>query len=80
VGGKPQPFPPIPTSDQGRYVMCGTFAPLPSPLMGEGSGGGEDSTRSPIPTFPAKRGRGSDLPLSAPFEGKGRVEGGVTGR
>jgi hypothetical protein len=33
----------------------------------------------PIPTFPRQGGRGIDLPLSAPFEGKGRVEGGVTG-
>jgi hypothetical protein len=40
--------------------MCGTCEPLPSALMGEGSGGGEDRTPSP-----AKGGRGLDLALSA---------------
>jgi hypothetical protein len=53
-------------ADKGRYVMRVTFELLPSLLMGEGSGGGEDSTSSP-PTHPSptKGGRGMYLPLSA---------------
>jgi hypothetical protein len=44
-----------------------TFEPLPSPLMGEGAGGGEDCTSSPpSPPSPAPRQGGrSNLPLSA---------------
>jgi hypothetical protein len=38
--------------------MRATFDPLPSPLMGEGSGEGEDSNSSPIPTFPRQGGKG----------------------
>jgi hypothetical protein len=38
--------------------MCGTFEPLPSPLTGEGAGGGEDSTSSPHPTFHRQWGKG----------------------
>jgi hypothetical protein len=38
--------------------MCTTFEPLPSPLMGEGAGGGEDSTSSPHPNLPPPRGEG----------------------
>jgi hypothetical protein len=38
--------------------MCGSFEPLPSPLTGEGSGGGEDRTPSPLPTFPRQGGKG----------------------
>jgi hypothetical protein len=34
--------------------MCTTFEPLPSPLMGEGAGGGEDSTSSPHPNLPPR--------------------------
>jgi hypothetical protein len=46
--------------------MCSTCEPLPCPLMGEGSGGGEDSTSSPpSQPSPTKGGRGIDLPLSA---------------
>jgi hypothetical protein len=53
--------------------MCGTFEPLPSPIKGEGSGGGEDSPSSPpSPPSPAKGGRGLDLPLSAPGGGGSR--------
>jgi hypothetical protein len=33
-----------------------TFEPLPSPLMGEGAGGGEDGTSSPHATLPPHRG------------------------
>jgi hypothetical protein len=39
-------------ADRGRSVMCGSFAPLPTPSMGEGVGGGEDSTSSPHPDLP----------------------------
>jgi hypothetical protein len=46
-------------ADTGRYVMHVTFEQLPSPLMGEGSGGGEDSTSSPHPHLPPRRGKGS---------------------
>jgi hypothetical protein len=38
--------------------MCGTFEPFPSPLMGEGSGGGEDSPSAPHPNLPPPRGEG----------------------
>jgi hypothetical protein len=49
---------------------------LPSPLMGEGSGGGEDRTSfPPSPPSPAKGGRGLDLPLSALPPGEGWGEG-----
>jgi hypothetical protein len=42
------------------------FEQLPSPLMGEGAGGGEDSPSSPpSQPSPAKGGRGIYLPLSA---------------
>jgi hypothetical protein len=66
-------------ADRGRSVMCGSFAPLPTPSMGEGVGGGEDSPPSPLPNLPpfppsqpspAKGGRGIDLPLSAAQEGR----------
>jgi hypothetical protein len=47
--------PPPRGADRGGYVMCGTSEPPPSPSMGEGSGGGEDSTSSPLsPPSPAK--------------------------
>jgi hypothetical protein len=32
-------FPPPWRANWGRYVMCATFELLPSPLMGEGTGG-----------------------------------------
>jgi hypothetical protein len=32
--------------------MCGTFEPLPSPLMGEGGVGVRTVPLPPIPTFP----------------------------
>jgi hypothetical protein len=38
---------------------------LPSPLTGEGSGGGEASVPSPIPTFLRQGGKGYVPPLSA---------------
>jgi hypothetical protein len=61
--------------------MCGTFEPLPSPLMGEGLGGGEDSTSSPpSPPSPVKGGRGIDLPVSAPIEGEGTSRCGLSNR
>jgi hypothetical protein len=54
--------------------MCGTFEPCPSPLMGEGSGGGEDSPSSPPSRpSPAEGGRGLDLALSTPRRGMLRV-------
>jgi hypothetical protein len=74
--------------------MCGTFEPLPSPLMGEGSGGGEDSTSSPPSDLPPPRGegvltypcqpsprggRGIDPSLSALPPGEGQGEGGRAG-
>jgi hypothetical protein len=52
--------------------MRATVEPLPSPLMGEGSGGGEASA-PPIPTFPRQRGRGICLPLSALTGGQRRL-------
>jgi hypothetical protein len=56
-------------ADTGRYVMHVTFEQLPSPLMGEGSGGGEDSTSSPpSPPSPAK-GEGV---LTSPCQPRGR--------
>ena len=54
--------------------MCGTFEPLPSPLMGEGAGGGEDHTSSPHPNLPPLRGEGVFTPLVSPLMGKGRYE------
>jgi hypothetical protein len=39
--------------------MCGTCELLPSPLMGEGSGGGEDRTSSPHPDLPPPGGEES---------------------
>jgi hypothetical protein len=48
-------------ADRGRSAMCSTFAPLPSPLMGEGAGGGESSTSS-LPSQPSPpAGRKNDL-------------------
>jgi hypothetical protein len=38
-------------ADRGRYVMCVAVEELPSPLTGEGSGGGDPCALSPIPTF-----------------------------
>jgi hypothetical protein len=74
-----EPIPSLP-ADRARYVMCGTFEPLPSPLMGEGSGGGEDRTSSPpSQPSPAKGGRGIDLPLSALPPGEGQGKGGRAG-
>jgi hypothetical protein len=43
-------------ADKGRYVMRATFELFPSPLMGEGSGGGEGSPSSPIRPFPRQGG------------------------
>jgi hypothetical protein len=63
-GGKPCRYssPPSPSpvegADRGRYVMRATFEPLPSPIKGEGSGGGEDRTASPHPHLPPPRGKG----------------------
>jgi hypothetical protein len=46
-------------ADRGRYVMRVTCAPLPSPLMGEGVGGGVGPVLfPPIPTFPRQGGKG----------------------
>jgi hypothetical protein len=45
-------------ADKDRYFMRITLEQLPSPLMGEGSGGGEDSTSSPHPHLPPPRGEG----------------------
>jgi hypothetical protein len=46
--------------------------PLPSPLMGEGSGwGGARAPSPPSHPSPAKGGRGIDLPLSAFARGEG---------
>jgi hypothetical protein len=57
-------------ADKGRYVMRVTFAPLPSPLMGEGSGGGKDSTSSPPhPYLPPPRGEGVLTYPCQPVEG-----------
>jgi hypothetical protein len=48
-----------------------TFEQLPSPLMGEGSGGGEDGTSSPpSQPSPTQGGRGVYLPLSASSGGR----------
>ena len=38
--------------------MRATFELCPSPLMGEGAGGGEDSPSSPHPHLPPPRGEG----------------------
>jgi hypothetical protein len=38
--------------------MRATCAQLPSPLMGEGVGGGEDRTPSPQPNLPPPKGEG----------------------
>jgi hypothetical protein len=52
--------------------MCGTCEPLPSPLMGEGSGGGEDSSSPPHPNLPPPRGEGV---LTSPCQpSKGRIQ------
>jgi hypothetical protein len=40
-----------------------TFELFPSPLMGEGAGGGEDNNLSPHPPLPPPRGKGY-LPIS----------------
>jgi hypothetical protein len=46
-----------------------TFELFPSPLVGEGSGGGEDRTSSPHPKLPPLRGEGV---LTSPCQrGKG---------
>jgi hypothetical protein len=49
---------PLTGADRGRYVMHVTFAPLPSPLIGKGAGGGEDATSSPHPNLPPPGGEG----------------------
>jgi hypothetical protein len=52
--------------------MRATFELFPSPLMGEGSGGGEDRISfPPSQPSPAEGGRGIDLPLSAYMGGFG---------
>jgi hypothetical protein len=43
---------------------------LPSPSIGEGSGGGEDSTSSPHPNLPPPGGKGCFPPLVSPPRGK----------
>jgi hypothetical protein len=55
-----------------------TFEQLPSPLMGEASGGGEDSTSSPHPDLPPPRGEGVLTSPGDPLgEGSGTA-GGLT--
>jgi hypothetical protein len=51
--------------------MCGTCEPLPSPLMGEGLGGGEDSPSSPHPHLPPPRGEGVLTSPCQPIQGEG---------
>jgi hypothetical protein len=52
------------------------FKHLPSPLTGEGAGGGEDSTSfSPIPTFPRQRGKGYSPTRVSPHCGAELDEG-----
>jgi hypothetical protein len=48
-----------------------TFEPLPSPFMGEGSGGGEDRTSSPHPHLPPPKGEGVFAYPCQPCRGKG---------
>jgi hypothetical protein len=66
----PHLYPPPQGADRGRYFICIAFSQLPSPLMGEGSGGGEASAPSPHPNLPRKGGRGIYLALSAPPVGE----------
>jgi hypothetical protein len=53
--------------------MCGTFEELPSPLMGEGSGGGEDHTSSRHPNLPPLRGEGVLTYPCQPLDGGGKI-------
>jgi acyl carrier protein len=58
VSPAPGAFLPPPPADRGRYFMRIASEPPPSPLMGEGSGGGEASASSPHPNLPPHRGKG----------------------
>jgi hypothetical protein len=44
--------------------MRATFEPFPSPLTGEGAGGGEDHTSSPHPHLPPPGGKENDASLA----------------
>jgi hypothetical protein len=55
--------------------MCVTFEQLPSPLRGEGAGGGEDGTSSPHPHLPPPRGEGVLAHPRQPLVGEDEGEG-----
>jgi hypothetical protein len=70
---------PSPCADRGRYGVTSVIQLLPSPLTGEGVGGGETTTLlPPILTFPHKGGKGPVPTLvnspSRRGQGEGKVE------
>jgi hypothetical protein len=66
-GSMPSPL----MADRGRYFIRITFEQLPSPLTGEGAGGGEDSVPSLYPDLPPPRGEGVLTSPWSPLMGEG---------